>query len=269
MTVRIERLNGVTRTKIRVETARCILPAIVAGYGLFILSLAVRHALTLYINPAYVWPTTAAGVLLLITAGVKVFHRSDASSCGTDSCCSDDSCGCGEAPPRLWPYLFLCVPLLLAALFPPRALQAFSANQRGLQIAGVSAIQGASAVHRVSLSVDTRSFSLQDWVGALSSDPSPKDFMDKPIVLKGMVLHSAASVPPGFIMVLRYQITCCIADARPEGLLVRDTSHGRLQDNQWVKVTGVMGKTSYQGQQVAVIEPKLIVQTKAGNPYMN
>jgi len=121
----------------------------------------------------------------------------------------------------------------------------------------------------VSLSVDTRSFSQQDWVGALSSDPNPKDFMGKPIVLKGMVLHSAASVPPGFIMVLRYQITCCIADARPEGLLIRDTSHGRLQDNQWVRVTGVMGKTSYQGQQVAVIEPKQFAQTKAGNPYMN
>jgi hypothetical protein len=85
--------------------------------------------------------------------------------------------------------------LLLAALFPPRALQAFSANQRGLQIAGVSAIQGSNTIHRVSLSVDTRSFSQQDWVGALSSDPNPKDFMGKPIVLKGMVLHSAASVP--------------------------------------------------------------------------
>jgi hypothetical protein len=30
-----------------------------------------------------------------------------------------------------------------------------------------------------------------------------------------------------------------------------------------------MGKTSYQGQQVAVIEPKQFAQTKAGNPYMN
>jgi uncharacterized membrane protein YcgQ (UPF0703/DUF1980 family) len=75
-------------------------------------------------------------------------------------------------------------------------------------------------------------------------------------------------MPPGYIMVLRYQVTCCIADARPIGLIVRDTSNGALKDNQWVKVTGIMGAAAYQGQQIAVVLPKRIVPTRAGNPYM-
>ena len=129
-------------------------------------------------------------------------------------------------------------------------------------------IRSGTTVSHVSLSVDTRSFTLQDWVGALSADPNPKDYKGKGVVLTGMVMHDSASMPPGYVMVLRYQITCCIADARPEGLVVRDTSNGRLQDNQWVTVRGVMGAASYQGQQMAVVDPKKISSAKAGNPYM-
>jgi uncharacterized repeat protein (TIGR03943 family) len=132
----------------------------------------------------------------------------------------------------------------------------------------MTTIRGAAVVRRVSLSVDTSTFTLQDWAGALSADPNPKDYEGKPVILTGLVLHNPSSMPPGYIMVLRYQVTCCIADARPIGLIVRDTSNGALKDNQWVKVTGIMGAAAYQGQQIAVVLPKRIVPTRAGNPYM-
>src|SRR5437763_10044218 len=120
-------------------------------------------------------------------------------------------------------------------------------------------------MHRVSLSVDTRSFTMQDWVGALSADPNPRDYQGKPVVVSGMVLHSPGSVPPGYIMVIRYQVTCCIADARAVGLVVKDTSSGALKDNQWVSVTGTMGAASDDGQQIAVVLPKGITKIKSQN----
>src|SRR5947209_9158668 len=110
--------------------------------------------------------------------------------------------------------------------------------------------------------MDTRSFSLQDWAGALSADPNPHDYAGKPVELSGMVLHDPAGVPPGYIMVMRYQVTCCIADARPIGLIVRDTSNGALKDSQWVRVIGAMGATSYQGQKIAVVVTKQLSPTK-------
>lgn len=169
---------------------------------------------------------------------------------------------------RLWPYLGLSVPLLLGAVLPPQGLAAFSALQRGPQVAGVSAIHGVAAVHRVSLSVDTNSFSLQDWAGALGADPNPKDYAGKPVTISGMVLRAAGIAPPGYIMVLRYQVTCCIADARPIGLVVKDTSGGAIKSSQWVKVSGVMGAATYEGSDIAVVEPKTMKTIKAGNPYM-
>ena len=69
-------------------------------------------------------------------------------------------------------------------------------------------------------------------------------------------------------MVMRYFVTCCIADARPVGLIVRDTTHGALQDNEWVSVTGTMSSATTGGQQIAVVKPQNIVKTTAGNPYM-
>jgi uncharacterized repeat protein (TIGR03943 family) len=265
VTVRAERLRtrGLT---LRADLTRLLPSLVLAGYGIFILSLYARNVITLYINPTYVGPTVLAGVGLIGLAALRLVRHSEVA-CDHDDCCTD-SCYCGQTSPRIWPYLVLCIPLLLGVLFPPRSLAAFSAQQRGPQIAGMTVIRGATAVKRVSLSVDTRSFTLQDWAGALSADPNPRDYGGKPIIISGLILHNPASMPPGYIMVMRYQVTCCIADARPVGLIVRDTSHGALKDNQWVKVIGTMGAAHYQGQSVVVVNPKQLIPIKAGNPYM-
>jgi len=265
MTIQAQHLR-VPIVPLRLNLAHWLPSLVVVGYGVFILSLFVRHALMLYINPAYVWPTTAAGVVLVGLAGVTLARRSKTPT--ADSCCATDSCGCSEPPARLWQYAALCLPLLLAAVFPPRGLSNFSALQRGPELAGMMTIRGAATVSHVSLSVDTRSFTLQDWAGALSADPNPKDYTGKPVGVTGIVLHDRGSVPPGYIMVMRYQITCCIADARPIGLIVRDTSNGALKEGLWVKVSGRMGAASYQGQKLVVVEPIRVVPTKAGNPYL-
>lgn len=266
MTIRVEHLR-VRGTVFHLDAQRVLPAVLLAGYGIFILSLFARNVMTWYINPNYVLPTTVAGALLIGVSVVRILPRRGGDSIG-ESCCATDDCGCDDTSPRLWTYGFLAIPLLLAIVFPPRSLAAFSANQRGVQAAGLNVVHGASVLKRVSLSVDTSSFTMQDWIGALSADPNPRDYQGKPVVVTGMVVHSPAGTPPGYIMVLRYQVTCCIADARAVGLIVKDTSNGALKDNQWVTVTGAMGADRYQGSNIAVVIPKNIAMTKSGNPYM-
>lgn len=265
MTINVQRLR-VRQVGVRVDVVRYPPSILLAAYGIFILSLYVRGVMTLYSNPSYVFPTTLAGGVLLLLAGVRLV-RSVASTCSCDDC-ADGSCGCETASPKVWPYALLAIPLLIALAFPPRSLAAFSARQRGLQIAGVTTISNTTGVRRVSLSVDTRSFTMQDWVGALSAAPNPRDYTGKPVTVTGMVLHRPAGVPPGYTMVIRYQVTCCIADARPVGLVVKDTSHGGPADNQRVTVTGTMGAASQDGQKIAVVVPKTVKTIKFGNPYI-
>ncbi len=264
MTVRSEHLRGRSMA-IRLDLGRFLPALILGGYGIFIVSLLLRNVMTWYINPTYVVPTTIAGAVLIGLAAVRLGTRPVAAD--ADECCADGACTDHSAP-KLRTYVILSIPLLLALIFPPRGLAAFSANQRGVAVAGLTTIRGTTALHRVSLSVDTSTFSMQDWVGALSADPNPKDYLNKAIHLTGIVVHDPAGAPPGYIMVLRYQVTCCIADAQPEGLVVKDTSHGALKDNQWVTLVGKMGEANYQGQSLVVVLPSRMTVTKAGDPYM-
>ena len=265
MTISSQRL-ALRQAAVRVDLQRFLPAFILAGYGIFILSLFARHVMIWYINPGYVAPTTLAGAVLVGLAGTRLRKRSVAA-CSDEDCECGQDCACDDPPARFRTYALLAIPLLLAVLFPPRGLAAFSANQRGTAIAGLTTFHGAT-VQRISLTVDTSSFSMEDWVGALSADPNPKDYLGKPVQVTGIVIHNAASVPPGYIMVIRYFITCCIADARPVGLIVRDTSHGKLQDNQWVTVKGQMASASYEGQKLAVVQPRVLAATKSGNPYI-
>jgi uncharacterized repeat protein (TIGR03943 family) len=243
---------------------RRYLPSVIlAGYGLLIVSLELRGVLTWYINPSYVLPAMLAATVLIVLAVLLAVRRQPVHC---DTCC-EDGCDCGTFT-GYRTYALLAVPLLLALLVPPHALASFSARQRGPQIAGLGVVRGAATVKRVSLSVDTRSFSMEDWVGALSADPNPADYKGKPVVVTGMVLHDPASTPRGYIMVIRYLVTCCIADARPVGLIVKDTSHGALADNQWITVSGTMGQATDAGQKIAVVVPRTVTRVKAGNPYI-
>jgi uncharacterized repeat protein (TIGR03943 family) len=264
VTVRLERLRAAQVT-IPFDVHRFLASCLLAGYGIFILSLFVRHVMTWYINPAYVGPTTLAGGVLIALSALGLGGGTKSKALND---CADDGCECVEPAPKLRTYALLTIPLLLALVFPPRGLAVFSANQRGPQIAGLNLLHGPAAIKRVSLSVDTRSFGMADWVGALSADPNPKDYAGKPIIVAGLVLRSPDAVPRGYFMVMRYFITCCIADARPVGLIVRDTTHGVLKEGQWVTVSGSMGSLTTGGQQIAVVEPAKIRVTKAGNPYM-
>lgn len=268
-----ERVRLRVRTRhLGLDVAHYLPTVIIAGYGGFILSLFMRNDLTLYINPAYVWPTVLAGAVLIAFSVLRLVKPRAGAHEG-EACCADDTCGCesgscSSASIRMWPSLVLSIPLFLAIVLPPRSLAAFSAMQRGPQIAGMTSIRGVNTVSHVSLSVDTASFTLQDWAGALSADPNPKDYIGKPVDISGMVLRDPGAVPTGYIMVMRYQVTCCIADARPIGLIVRDPTGSAIKDSQWIKVSGVMGAASYQGQRLVVVEPKRLEIIKAGNPYM-
>jgi putative membrane protein len=266
MTIRSEPLR-LARTAGTFDVQRFLPSFVLAGYGIFILSLFARHVMSLYINPVYIGPTTLAGAVLVGLAAIRLPFK-NSGECSKDGCCGVDGCSCSESRPRIWTYALLAVPLFLALVFPPRSLAVFSANQRGTQLAGMSVMHGSTAVRRVSLSVDTRSFAMGDWVGALSADPNPADYKGKPVQVSGIVMHNPGSVPTGYITVIRYLVTCCVADARPVGLIVKDTSNGALKDNQWVEVTGTMSAAPLGGQKVAVVSTKKLTPIKSSNPYM-
>jgi putative membrane protein len=71
-------------------------------------------------------------------------------------------------------------------------------------------------------------------------------YINKSFKLLGMVYH-----PPGWPMnrmiVMRYMITCCAADATPVGVAVEMKEAAKYKDNTWVTITGLMNEKRIEG----------------------
>ena len=85
---------------------------------------------------------------------------------------------------------------------------------------------------------------MQDRVGAPSADPNRRTTTASRSSCRGIVVHDPASVPPGYIMVICYQATCCIADARPVGLICEGQLTRRAERQSVGPAHGWMGKPS-------------------------
>src|SRR5579884_3087738 len=79
---------------------------LLAGYGIFILSLYFRGVLIWYINPSYVLPATAAAVVLLGLSVVLALRKQEAHC---DTCC-EDGCGCATTSTNYRVYGMLAIP---------------------------------------------------------------------------------------------------------------------------------------------------------------
>ncbi|MBC6972519.1 TIGR03943 family protein [Bacillus sp. Xin] len=71
-------------------------------------------------------------------------------------------------------------------------------------------------------------------------------FKGKEITFTGFVYHDK-EVKGDQIVVARYGITCCVADASVWGMIVSGEEVKSLPEETWVKVTGTLDETTYKG----------------------
>jgi len=64
-------------------------------------------------------------------------------------------------------------------------------------------------------------------------------------------------------------MVCCAADMQPVGFLCRYEQTSNLKSDSWVKVTGVIGKTEFEGENVPFIEAQSVTNVdKPENDYI-
>ncbi|MFH2057979.1 MAG: TIGR03943 family protein [Pseudomonadota bacterium] len=62
-------------------------------------------------------------------------------------------------------------------------------------------------------------------------------------------------------IVFRYLITCCAADGRPMGLVIKKDNIQQIKNNDWVRVTGVVHEKKMDGSSVIFMELEHIEKT--------
>ena len=79
-------------------------------------------------------------------------------------------------------------------------------------------------------------------------------------------VYCDSSIPEGSIMLFRFAIYCCAADAMPIWLLVESETSNTLRNEDWVKVEGILRLKMFNDKKIPVIEAASVRQIPAPSP---
>jgi putative membrane protein len=107
------------------------------------------------------------------------------------------------------------------------------------------------------------------FIEILSSlDLFQENFIGKKIEISGFVYHEDDMKPNQFV-VARFSISCCSADASPFGVMIESSNANLFPKDTWVKVTGIIGKTTYAENDIMKISATKIEKIPAAkDPYV-
>ena len=95
-----------------------------------------------------------------------------------------------------------------------------------------------------------------------------KGFKGKEITFSGFI-YNDKDVMGNKAVVARYGITCCIADASVWGMIVTGQNVEKLPEETWVKVTGILDKTTYKRTLFPLVKISKVEKiNKTTDPYV-
>ncbi|MGF7049588.1 putative repeat protein (TIGR03943 family) [Paenibacillus sp. DS2015] len=177
-------------------------------------------------------------------------------------------------------YGLFILPLTLGYLLPIQTLGSAAVDQKGMNIANpyhshsatTAAIQSEKqqpkfiprdefAIEFADLAkliyeepiIQVRPEIFSETIGAINLFKS--EFVGKSIELSGFVYRDAAMSEARMVAIGRFLVQCCTADATSFGVLVNLPDQPTYPMNTWIHVRGVIGVSSYEGEDVITIQP--------------
>jgi uncharacterized repeat protein (TIGR03943 family) len=226
-------------------------------WGLMILRYWWNGRLAVLLHPDYHWLAIGAGWTLLFLAGWRglALVRSGRGL---------------ETPhiallPRQWSLAVLLAVAVFGLTYVPRPFASDTALARGIaDPVGLTRSQPQRFVRNT----PPEARSLIDWIRTLNVYPEPDAYSGDPVNITGFVIHPP-NWPENYLMVARFVLTCCAADAYPVGLPIKMTGdRTEFKPDSWIQVQGEMLTDTLDGQRRLVIQPVTITPVpEPKNPY--
>ncbi|MCG7337584.1 TIGR03943 family protein [Sporosarcina sp. ACRSM] len=246
---------------------------ILLGFFLLVFRLLVSGDIRYYIAPKMI-PFSYVALVILLALGVMQLWRISAKNPDELHC----NCGFDHNPTRspfqtFFIYALFVLPVLTGLWFPPAVLDSSIVVNRGIKYgAGLYAMPAeptsnsmsafseedleeidamreaerdalkAELVNSEKIIVDDERY--LDIMSALIA--SPDLYSGKEIEIIGFV-YKEPEFDQNQLVIARFSVTCCIADAVVLGLLASADDHPNLKEDQWVKATGHLSKTTFNG----------------------
>lgn len=94
------------------------------------------------------------------------------------------------------------------------------------------------------------------------------NFIGKQVDMVGFIYREADMKPEQFVA-SRFAVQCCSADSAPFGFMVESPLGKNLKQDTWVKVTGKLDTTTYNGNEILKINATKVELVKApASPYV-
>ena len=218
----------------------------------------ITGKLFLLLHPDYMWLANSAAIVLLGMALFKLnqgrrSRRVQAPPSHTTL-----------LPPQLSSLILLGV-ALLGLMYTPQAFASDTAIQRGVSD---TLSMTRSQPQRFIRQTASEERTIIDWIRTLNVYPEPDAYAGQSVKVSGFVIHPE-EWPEEYLMLSRFVLTCCAADAYPVGLPVQlAVSRQAYAPDNWLEVEGKMTTATINGQRQLTIEPtKLETIPEPRNPY--
>lgn len=230
---------------------------VLAAWSLAFFRYWLTGKLFLLLHPDYMWLANGAGIVLL---GLAIFKL-------TQSRRRTYYSGGGHTtllPPQLSSLILLAI-AVVALIYTPQAFASDTAIQRGVSD---SLTLTRSQPQRFVRQTSSEERTVIDWIRTLNVYPEPDAYTAQAVKVSGFVIHPK-EWPEEYLMVSRFVLTCCAADAYPVGLPVQlAVSRQAYAPDSWLEIEGKMVTATINGQRQLTIEPtKLETIPEPRNPY--
>ena len=240
--------------------------AAILAWGILMLKYWLTGKLRLLIHPDYFWLVISGGFGLLVLGTLRAqsllptLRRSKSSRIILPQTVQHITL----FPPG-WSSTLLLVTALLGFIITPRVFTSQTAIERGVADT-LSMTRSHPVAFRSAKPPQERS--LIDWIRTLNVYPEPDTYSGQKVKVQGFVIHPK-EMPEQYLMLARFVITCCAADAYPVGLPVKLTGNRTAYaPDTWLEVEGEMITETLAGKRQLTIQAnslKPIPEPK--NPY--
>lgn len=231
----------------------------IASWGILMLRYWHTGKLSLLIHRDYFWLVISGGISLSILSSLKALDllRKRPNNI-------PDVRHITLFPPGFSSALLLSTAILGLAIA-PRAFASQTAIQRGVTEV-LQATRSQPQAFRASIRPEERS--LIDWVRTLNVYPEPDAYSGQKVKVQGFVINPSG-LPPQYLLLSRFVITCCAADAYPVGLLVKlPSNHQVYSQDSWLEVEGEMITQEVQNKRQLTIQASSLKPIpEPQNPY--
>jgi len=233
---------------------------ILAGLGLYFTFVIFSGNLDNYINARFAWLSYLAAVLfyaLALMALIRWLGDHDHADEGHhhDHDHSETS----------WKVLLIVAfPLIIGTLIPSQPLGAEAIN-------GDVRLSSIPVTNASVIDSDPLARNILDWLRLFNTSGNLRAFNGQDLSVIGFV-YREPDFPENYFMVVRFTISCCVADSSAIGLpvFVNGISTDDIADGEWVRVEGRFEVGDFQGQTLPIIHLDDITPVaQPDNPYLN